>query len=98
MVNGTGGYLLWEMWVLVLAGCVAFWAVIWVALRALYSGRNTNDSPSPDHPGPSIASPEQIRLHERLVQGEITDEEYAHLRTEAKTGSGRLARRSTTEL
>ena len=98
MVNGASGIQFWGMWILLIGGCVAFWAVIWVALRALYSGRNTNDSPSPDHPGPSIASPEQSRLHERLVQGEITDEEYAHLRTEAKTGSGRPVRRSTTEL
>jgi len=98
VVNGTGGYQFWGMWVLVFAGCAAFWAVISVALRALYSGRNTNDSPSPDHPGPSISSAEPVQLHERLVQGEITDEECTHLRTEAKTGSGPPARRSTTEL
>jgi uncharacterized membrane protein len=97
-MNGTGGYQLWGIWVLVFVGCAAFWAVISVALRALYTGQNTNDSPAPDRQEPSMASLEQARLHERLVQGEITDEEYAHLRAEAETGSSRHARRSTTEL
>lgn len=88
-MNGTSGYQFWGMWVLLIVGTAAFWAVISLAVRALYTGRDTSGSPTPDNPRTLMASPTQIRLQERLARGEITAEEYAHLRAEARTVPGR---------
>ena len=47
-MNGTSGYQSWGMWVLLVVGTAAFWAVISLAVRALYTGRDTSGSPTPD--------------------------------------------------
>jgi len=88
-VNGTSGYQSWGMWVLLVVGTAAFWAVISLAVRALYTGGDTSGSQTSDHPRTLTASQAQIRLQERLARGEITSEEYAHLRAEVHTGSDR---------
>ena len=88
-MNGTSGYQSWGMWVLLVVGTAAFWAVISLAVRALYTGRDPGHSEASDHPRALAASQAQIRLQERLARGEITSEEYAHLRAEVHTGSDR---------
>ena len=88
-MNGTSGYQSWGLWVLLVVGTAAFWAVISLAVRALYTGSDTSGSPTSDHSRTLTASQAQIRLQERLARGEITAEEYAHLRAEVHTGSDR---------
>ena len=88
-MNGTSGYQSWGMWVLLAVGTAAFWAVVSLAVRALYTGRERAHSGASDHPRALAASPAQIRLQERLARGEITSEEYARLRAEVYTGSDR---------
>jgi putative membrane protein len=88
-VNGISGYQFWGMWVLLIVGTAAFWALISLAVRALYTGGDTSGSQTSDHPRTLTASQAQIRLQERLARGEITAEEYAHFRAEVHTDSGR---------
>ncbi len=88
-MNGTSGYQSWGMWVLLVVGTAAFWAVISLAVRALYTGRDTSGSQTSQNSRTLTASHAQIRLQERLARGEITAEEYAHLRDEAHTVSDR---------
>lgn len=81
-MDGASGYASWLVWAVLIVGTVAFWAVIFLAVRALFVGRDTSDPLDPDdsrNPDP---------LQERLDRGEITTEEYAHLRAEVHTVSG----------
>jgi hypothetical protein len=73
-VTGTSAYQSWGMWVLLFVGTAAFWTVISLAVRALFTGRDTRNSPTPDHP--RIASPTEIRVRNRLARGVIAAEEY----------------------
>jgi len=49
-VDGAGGYASWVTWVVVLVGTAAFWAVVFLAVRALLAGRNVTPSSGADHP------------------------------------------------
>ena len=42
-MNGTSGYQFWGMRVLLIVGTAAFWALISLAVRALYIGRDTRN-------------------------------------------------------
>lgn len=88
-MNETSGYQSWGMWVLLVVGTAAFWAVVSLAVRALYAGGETSGSQTSDH-SPILTTPQgQIRLQERLARGEITAEEYELLRAEGRSGSDR---------
>ena len=49
-MDGAGGYASWVTWVVVLVGTAAFWAVVFLAVRALLAGRNVTPSSGADHP------------------------------------------------
>ena len=49
-MDRASGYASWVTWVVLIVGTAAFWAVIFVAVRALLAGRNTSGSPHADHP------------------------------------------------
>ena len=77
----------WTMWVVLIVGTAAFWAVIFLAVRALFVGRGTSGSPDPDDsrdPDPHL---------ERLARGEITVEESADLSDEIDDVTGQPASR-----
>lgn len=88
-MNGASGYQSWGLWVLLVVGTAAFWVVISLAVRALYTGRDTSGSQTSENSRTLTASHAQVRLQERLARGEITAEEYAQLRAEVHTGSER---------
>jgi len=82
-VNGTSAYQSWGMWVLLFVGTAAFWTVISLAVRALFTGRDTRNSPTTDNP--RIASHTEIRLQDRLARGVIAAEEYPDRRAQSST-------------
>jgi uncharacterized membrane protein len=86
-VNGTSGYQFWGMWVLLIVGTAAFWALISLAVRALYIGRDTRNPPTTDNP--RIASQTQIRLQDLLARGAIAAEEYPDRRAQNDTVADR---------
>jgi hypothetical protein len=49
-VDTATGYASWVMWVVLIVGTAAFWAVIFAAVRALVAGRSTGGSPHADSP------------------------------------------------
>lgn len=81
-MDGAGGYASWTMWVVMIVGTAAFWAVIFLAVRALFIGRGTSGSPDPDD------SRDPDPLQDRLARGEITVEEYVHLYAQIETVAG----------
>lgn len=76
-MDGMSGLPGWGMWVVMIVGTAAFWAAVFLAVRALYSGRDTAGSPDPAAPWAAD------RLGERLARGEITVQEYEYLRAES---------------
>lgn len=86
-MDGAGGYASWTMWVVMIVGTAAFWAVIFLAVRALFIGRGTSGSPDPDD------SRDPDPLQDRLARGEITVEEYVHLYAQIETVAGRHSSR-----
>lgn len=87
-MDGMSGLPDWGMWVVMIVGTAAFWAAVFLTVRALYIGRDTTDSPTPA--GSGSASSEKVDLLEqRLARGEITVEEYLHLRAEIEVLPGR---------
>ena len=81
-MDGMSGYMGLGMWVVIIGGTAAFWAVVFLAVRALYIGRDTSGSPAPDGAGDREADP----VPERLARGEITVEEYVHQRAQTVPG------------
>ena len=80
------------MWAVLIVGTAAFWAVIFLAVRALYTGRDTSVAPRPlTIPANTRLSAD--RLQERLDRGEITVEEYVHLYAQTDTVAGRHSSR-----
>ena len=73
------GYASWLIWAVLIVGTVAFWAVVFLAVRALFVGRGTGGPLDPDDSG------DPDPLQERLDRGEITAEEYAHLYAQTDT-------------
>jgi hypothetical protein len=49
-VDSAGGHASWVTWVVLLVGTAAFWAVVYVTVRALLAGRNIASSHRPDQP------------------------------------------------
>ena len=79
MVDGAVGYASWLIWAVLIVGTVAFWAVVFLAVRALFVGRDTGGPLHPDDSG------DPDPLQERLDRGEITAEEYADLYAQTDT-------------
>ena len=48
-MDPVSGYASWVTWVVLIGGTAAFWAVIFVAVRALLGGRNDGVSPDAEH-------------------------------------------------
>ena len=82
-MDGMSGYTGWVMWVLMFLGTAAFWVVIFLAVRALYIGRDMGGSPASEGSEDREADP----LQERLARGEISAEEYADQRARILPGS-----------
>jgi hypothetical protein len=49
-VDIAGGYASWVTWVVVLVGTAAFWAVVFLTVRALLAGRSIASSHRADQP------------------------------------------------
>jgi len=81
-VDEAVGYVSWPVWAVVIVGIAAFWAVIFLAVRALFVGRDTSGLPEPDD------SWDFEVLAERLARGEITVEEYVRLYAQTETLAG----------
>jgi len=76
--DGTG----WVGWILMTLAMVAFWALVVVAVIAIFRGtQSTGASPS------DRRDPMQI-LNERFARGEINEDEY-HARSTVLRTSGR---------
>lgn len=84
-MDGTSGYQSWGMWVVLIVGTAAFWAVVSLAVRGLYISRDAPHSQAAGESPTLTASQAQIRLQERLARGEISAEEYADLLAEVHT-------------
>ena len=78
-MEGAVGYASWLIWAVLIVGTLAFWAVVFLAVRALFVGRGTGGPLDPDDYG------DPDPLQERLDRGEITAEEYAHLHAQTDT-------------
>jgi len=60
----------WAGWILMTVGMVAFWALVIVAVVAIFRGTRRSGASAPDH-----RDPMQI-LDERFARGEIDEDEY----------------------
>ena len=96
-MDATGGYPGWSMWIVMIAGTAAFWAVVFLTVRALYIGRDTTACPTSARPGGSAITEEVDLLEQRLARGEITVEEYVHLRAQIEVLPGRRPDHRTVE-
>jgi uncharacterized membrane protein len=81
-MDGALGYVSWPIWAVLIVATVSFWAVIFVAVRALFVGRHASGPPGPDN----SRDPEALR--ERLDRGEISVDEFVHLSAQTDTVSG----------
>ena len=81
-MDGAVGYASWPIWAVLILGTVAFWAVIFLAVRALFVGRRAIGPPDPD----DSRDPEALR--ERLDRGEISVDEFVHLSAQTDTVAG----------
>ncbi len=76
--GGTG----WGGWVVMMVVMVGFWALVVLAVIALFRGTRGSGEWTPDHPDPT-----QV-LDERFARGEIDEDEY-HARSAVLRGAGR---------
>ena len=81
-MDGMSGYMGLGMWVVIIGGTAAFWAVVFLAVRALYIGRDTSGSPAPYRAGDPVAAP----IEAPLARGGITQEEDLHQRAQTVPG------------
>ncbi|AMS05853.1 MAG: hypothetical protein SOH99_12875 [Acidipropionibacterium acidipropionici] len=96
-MDATGGYPGWSMWIVMIAGTAALWTLVFLTIRALYIDRDTHTSPTSARPGGSARSEEVDLLEQRLARGEITVEEYVHLRAQIEVLPGRRPDHRTVE-
>lgn len=76
--DGTG----WGGWILMTLAMVAFWALVVVAVVALFRGTQRSGGPTVDR-----RDPMQV-LDERFARGEIDEDEY-HARSSVLRASAR---------
>lgn len=76
--DGTG----WGGWILMTLAIVAFWALVVVAVVALFRGTQRSGEPTVDR-----RDPMQV-LDERFARGEIDEDEY-HARSSVLRASAR---------
>lgn len=75
MMWGLGWGNSWVMWLLMALAMVAFWAVVILAIRALWRSTQRSDDPVSTH------RPEPLALlKESLARGDIDPEEYEQRR------------------